>query len=382
MEIQTPTTNLLRRYSKSGDVFALRTDNTKITLAECTNAIWQTQVCNSYWSAQLIAQAALGWSGDDIISNKGRFWKRTKTALQNAIIVHSDLPDSVMSTNSPRVWDTTQWDIHMETLRKSLSAATGKEDMPVSRVYATFPANYARLLGQWFSLHRDSCHWTSHSQSWKQLIAGKGFMIRGLWSTHEPIIRINHERREIDKSIIHIPQFTNYVDPERPGLTQHVVRALVQPLDNGFLAFYNGYKARINHSTFDFTTTTRHMMEEVNGDVLPSITQDFVKYFGQETGVLLGVKQVLSAYSNAYVNGDKWYIVGPVDHPIIVRNTYNRRHFHDVVTLPENYEEDSYGESESNYLDYGWTKTNADNTMYAPLTEYGFRWGSYDRRNQ
>ena len=207
-------------------------------------------------------------------------------------------------------------------------------------------------------------------------------MVRGLWSTNTPTVRINHERREIDKSIIHIPQFTDYVDPERPGLVQHVVRALVQPLDNGFLAFYNGYKARINHSTFDFTTATRHMMEEVNGDVLPSITQDFVKHCQATYGWVLGVKQVLSAYSNAYVNGDKWYIVGPVDHPIIVRNTYNRRHFHDVVTLPDNYEDDSYGENESNYLDYGWTKTNADNSMYAPLTEYGFRWGSYDRRNQ
>lgn len=375
-------TNLLRRYSESGDVFALVTDNSKITLAECTNAIWQTQVCNSYWSAQLIAQAALDWSGNEIVSNKGRFWKRTKNALQNAIIVHSDLPDSVMSTNSPRVWDTTQWDIHMEALRLSLSAATGKEDMPRSRVYATFPANDARLLGQWFSLHRDSCHWTSHSQSWKQLIAGKGFMIRGLWSNRQPVVEINHENRQMNSKVIRIPQFTDYVDPERPGITQHCVRALVQPLDNGFLAFYNGYKARINNRAFDFTTHTRHMMEEVNGDVLPAITHDFIKYFTQETQVVLGVKQVSSAYSNAYVNGDKWYLVGPVDHPIIVRNSYNRKHFHDVVTLPDNYEDEDYGVQDNNYLDYGWTLTHANGARHAPLTEYGLSWGSYDRRNQ
>lgn len=373
---------LLGDYSLKNRVYALATEPSRITLEECATAIWQTNVCKSYWSAQIIAETALAKSGNEIVSRQGKFWKRTKNALVNAIIAHSDIPDSVMETNAPRVWNTQQWDYHLEILRVALSHASGKDESAMSRVYATFPARSARLLGQWFSLHRDSCNWTMSPLSWKQLIATNGYMLRGLWSSKVPLIKLAHECRVVDNHPINVPQFIDYRGVDHPTHVQHVVRALIQPLDNGLIAFYNGYKARITNRQFDFTTVTRHMMEEINGEVLPTITNDFVKHFSEATGVPLGVRQVQSSYSQAYINGDKWYLVGPVDHPIMVRNSYQRRHFHDIVTLPSDYEENDYGMNEPNYLDYGWNKLNANDIRMFPVTEYGLSWGSYDRRNQ
>lgn len=371
----------IKVLADKGDVFVESNDTpTNISIDHCINAIWQTQVCDSYFSAERIAQDTLANSGAELVSAKGKFWRRSKQALRNAILNFSD---RAMSSNiqgtSPSSWSENEWEIHLEELRQSFSFYGDASAVPKSRSYCLFHADQARMLGQWFSLHNDSCHWTVHRRSMKFIVAAKGYMMRGIWSTKKPTVEINSECRQIHHHTIFVPKITDYSELGTKYSGEYAVRAMVQPLDNGLVALYNGYKATIKHSSFDFTTRTRHMIQQTHGDIMHTIASDFAKFFSTLVGGgVLGVKTVNSADSAVWVNGDKWYLVGDVNHPMIKGDKYNQVSFADVVALPNEWEDKNYGTDSNDYLDYGWNSRDDRNRRSHINTEYGLSWDHFN----
>ncbi len=382
------------------NVFNVTSTKDVISAVGAANSIWRTEVCGSYWSANLIAQDLLGAAGDKIVSDRGRFWKRAKEALRAAIIRHSDhrradftdeqvvnalereafndgvpnLATVYSNCPDPRTWDTVRWDRMFEQLRTSFTDVLRTAGIPDHRNYWLAPAWQALALGQWMSLYKKSCHWSSYSESFRCLLAGKGWMIKGMWSNYQPKIEYRHERRVIDNFPIHVPRFTDYRDDGDDKHPPRVVRAWLQPLDNGLLALYNGYICSIGSDDYDFTTRTRHHIFKVDDDVAPLIAGDIAAYIHKLTGSEIGVRKVRSPENSyAYVNSNRWYLIGDAAHDYMnTARSLNELDFrHEVRMSNDTWDDADPGstvESEC-ILDYEWHESER--------TEYGDRYSSW-----
>ncbi len=379
------------------NVFKVASKKDVICPISASNAIWRTSVCGSYWSANLIAQDLLGIAGDKIVSERGRFWKRAKQALRSAITRHSDYRTSYTDAevteillcldndptspalgiyrdcNDPRTWGDGTWDRMFEQLRNSFTDVLRTATIPDHRNYWLAPAWQALALGQWMALYKKSCHWSSYAESFRPLLAGKGWMIKGMWSNYQPTIQHRHERRVIDNFPIHIPRFTDYRDDADDGCPPRVVRAWLQPLDNGLLALYNGYICSIGSDEYDFTTRTRHHIFKVDEDVAPLIALDIATYIGLEAGSEIGVRKVVAPDSNAYINSNRWYLIGDPAHDYmnLARGTPHLDFRREVRMSNDTWEEADPGcviETEQ-ILDNEWHASER--------TEYGDRYGKW-----
>jgi hypothetical protein len=357
-----------------------------INTENAANAIWRTGVCNSYWSAHIIATKLLEEVGDKVVSQNGRFWKRAKEALQGAIIRWSDyrtlLTDAEISclicannvegdnAFDPRTWGENRWANVFEQLRTSFVDVVCGATIPNFRNYWITSGRNAFALGQWMCLHNGSCHWTSHIESFKSLIISDGWMIRGMWTNVQPTIEYKHESRHIGRRCIRTPRITNYLnDNADRQCAPKVVRAWLLPLDNGLLALYNGYICQVGSRRFDFTTRTRHHIVPMNGDVCPLIANDIARYISKETGTEICVKKIAApGDTDAYINNNKWYLIGDPAHEYmnLSREAVHLDFRKEVKVFDDEWDSVDYGTDEDDVLDYRWDDEDE--------SEYGYHW--------
>ena len=328
--------------------FLLRreTDGKVLSEADVSNSIWQAEVTGSYWSARNIGIAVLSRAGTEIVSPAGKFWKRAKDILKQCILEHSTL--------EPQGWTDTDWNANFDRLRNKFQVLSGSACLPTHRTYYGISALNSMMLGQWFSFHQNSCWWTSYDASYHSFMAGSGWMIRGMWSSKPPTLD-KYVIKTIDGVTTKLPRLVDFLDTSSIDRA-YGVRCMVQPLNNGLFACFNGYKADLWPS-FDFTARTRLHCKQVNGDVMPTICNDLMHFIQEHTTKEIGVKQFRAEHEHAFINNDRYYLIGEVDNPYIA-NTDNRGlsglSFRRYVDTPENWQSDGDLQVRETHLDAGW----------------------------
>lgn len=328
--------------------FLLRreTSNKELNEADVSNGIWQAEVTGSYWSARNIGAAVLSRAGSEIVSPAGKFWKRAKDILKQCILEHGTL--------EPQNWDESEWVSVFDRLRDRFQVLSGSAALPAHRTYYGIPALQSMMLGQWFSFHHNSCWWTSYDASYQSHMAGGGWMIRGIWSTHPPILD-KYVTRTIDNVSTRLPRLVDFQTDDLSSRA-YGVRCMVQPMNNGLFACFNGYKADL-YPSFDFTAKTRLQYKQIPGDVMPTICNDLVHFIQAHTNKEVGVKQFRASHEHAYINNDKYYLIGEVDNPYI-SSTDNRGlaelSFRNYVDKSDFWDTDRQYEVPDTYLDCGW----------------------------
>jgi len=327
--------------------FLLRreTDSKVLNEPDVTNSIWQAEVTGSYWSARNIGFAVLSQAGTEIVSPAGKFWKRAKDILKQCILEHSTL--------EPQGWTDADWNASFDRLRNRFQVLSGSAVLPAHRTYYGIPAVQSMMLGQWFSFHQNSCWWTSYDASYHSFMAGSGWMIRGMWTSKPPTLD-DYVIKTIDGVRTRLPRLTdfnnNYTDKA------YGVRCMVQPLNNGLFACFNGYKADLWPS-FDFTAKTRLHCKQTAGDVMPTITNDLVHFIQEHTNVEVGVKQFRAEHEHAFINNDRYYLIGEVDNPYISyadNRGLSNLSFRRFVDTPEGWNSREDLQVGDTYLDQGW----------------------------
>ena len=364
--IQDYASYWIRQRNKDQQVFQVYQEPQRLTVRDAANAIWQTSVVNNHWSATRIAERTLGQAGNEVISKNGRFWKRAKQMLRDAIVELTDLEGEAHPNN----WSDNYWDRMFESLRNEFRNVVGTSQQPPYRNYWVTDARTALVLGQWFSLYKKSCHWSCYSESFRQLLAGKGHMVKGMWSARTPTIAREPERRKVFGTWVTVPKLTDYDYDDKPSEDTLVVRAWIQPLSNGLIAMYNGYISEVWSKQYDFTTKTRHYTKRRFDDVCPLLAADLVKYLSEVSGIEMGSRKVSAPDSIAYVNNNHWYLIGDVTNDYIQNHHHMETFETHVHTLSDDWADDDT-ESGYSYLDQGWHEE------YNNETEYGERFSDW-----
>jgi hypothetical protein len=348
------TSNILQEMA-SNALLRRQVDTTLLAEPDVTNSIWQAEVTGSYWSAREIGQAILSRAGNEIVSPAGKFWKRAKEIIRQCIVDSSTLEVSS--------WTDTDWSQAFDRLRVKLQVVSGGASLPKHRSYYVIPAQESMMLGQWFSFHHNSCWWTSYERSMVSFMAGGGYMIRGMWTSKAPTLEkmvtkiVGSRGQEIT-----LPKLTDYRD-NAPDAKWHQihrelgVRCMVQPLNNGLFACFNGYMADLWES-FDFTARTRLHAVQKSGDVMPVICNDIARIIQESTGTETGVRQFRSNHEHAFINNDKYYLIGDVNNPYISnpdRCNLDELSFRRYVDTPMDWEDNSDFYVAEDYLDSGWS---------------------------